>query len=39
VTGSPGSATLVAGEGDLLFANVGLQWRAQGAARSVAYPG
>ena len=25
--------------GDLLFANVGLQWRAQGTARSVAYPG
>ena len=39
VTGAPGSATLVVGEGDLLFANVGLQWRAQGAARSVAYPG
>ncbi len=39
VTGAPGSATLVAGEGDLLFANVGLQWRAQGDARSVAYPG
>jgi hypothetical protein len=39
VTGSPGSATLVAGEGEDLFANVGLQWRAQGAARSVAYPG
>jgi hypothetical protein len=39
VTGAPGSATLVAGEGDLLFANVGLQWRGQGAARSVAYPG
>ncbi len=39
VTGAPGSATLVAGEGNRLFANVGLQWRAQGAARSVAYPG
>lgn len=39
VTAAPGSATLVAGEGDLLFANVGLQWRAQGDARSVAYPG
>ena len=39
VTGAPGSATLAAAEGDLLFANVGLQWRAQGAARSVAYPG
>ncbi|HYN57227.1 MAG TPA: LpqB family beta-propeller domain-containing protein [Motilibacterales bacterium] len=39
VAGAPGSATLVAGEDDLLFANVGLQWRAQGAARSVAYPG
>ena len=43
--GSPGGgrcprlATLAAGEGDLLFANVGLQWRAQGKARSVAYPG
>jgi hypothetical protein len=39
VTGAPDSATLVASEGELLFANVGLQWRAQGAARSVAYPG
>ena len=39
VAGAPGSATLAAGEGDLLFANVGLQWRAQGKARSVAYPG
>ncbi len=39
VTGAPGAATLVAGEGELLFANVGLQWRPQGAARSVAYPG
>ena len=39
VTSAPGSATLVAGSGDLLFANVGLQWRAQGDARSVAYPG
>lgn len=39
VTGAPGAATLVVGEGDLLFANVGLQWRAQGAARSAAYPG
>ncbi len=39
VTGAPGSATLVAGGGDQLFANVGLQWRAQGAARSVTYPG
>jgi hypothetical protein len=39
VTGAPGSPTLVSGEGDLLFANVGLQWRPQGAARSVAYPG
>ena len=39
VAGAPGSATLAAGEGDLLFANVGLQWRAQGEARSVAYPG
>jgi hypothetical protein len=39
VAGAPGSATLAAAEGDLLFANVGLQWRAQGAARSVAYPG
>jgi hypothetical protein len=39
VTASAGSATLVVGEGDLLFANVGLQWRAQGDARSVAYPG
>jgi hypothetical protein len=39
VTGAPASATLVAGEGEQLFANVGLQWRAQGVARSVAYPG
>lgn len=39
VAGAPGSATLVASEGDELFANVGLQWRAQGVARSVAYPG
>ncbi len=39
VTGAPGSATLAAGGGNQLFANVGLQWRAQGAARSVAYPG
>ena len=39
VAGAPGSATMAAGEGDLLFANVGLQWRAQGKARSVAYPG
>jgi hypothetical protein len=39
VSGAPGSATLAAGEGNQLFANVGLQWRAQGAARSVAYPG
>ena len=39
VAGAPGSATRVAGEDDQLFANVGLQWRAQGAARSVAYPG
>jgi hypothetical protein len=39
VAGAPGSATLAAGEGDLLFANVGLQWRSQGKARSVAYPG
>jgi hypothetical protein len=39
VSGAPGSATLAAGGGNQLFANVGLQWRAQGAARSVAYPG
>jgi hypothetical protein len=39
VTGAPSAATLVAGEGEQLFANVGLQWRAQGPARSVAYPG
>jgi hypothetical protein len=30
---------MAAGEGDLRVANVGLQWRAQGKARSVAYPG
>jgi hypothetical protein len=39
VAGAPGAATLAAGEGEQLFANVGLQWRAQGPARSVAYPG
>jgi hypothetical protein len=39
VTGAPGSATLVSSDDALLFANVGLQWRAQGPARSVAYPG
>jgi Lipoprotein LpqB beta-propeller domain/Sporulation and spore germination len=39
VAGAPGTASLVAGGGDQLFANVGLQWRAQGVARSVAYPG
>jgi hypothetical protein len=39
VTGAPGSATLVASAEALLFANVGLQWRAQGPARSVANPG
>ena len=39
VAGAPGSATLSSTDADLLFANVGLQWRAQGDARSVAYPG
>jgi hypothetical protein len=39
VAGAPGSATLSSTEADLLFANVGLQWRAQGDARSVTYPG
>jgi hypothetical protein len=39
VAGAPGSATLSSTDADLLFANVGLQWRAQGGARSVAYPG
>ncbi len=39
VAAAPGSATLTSTVGDLLFANVGLQWRAQGTARSVAYPG
>jgi hypothetical protein len=39
VAGAPGAATLAAGGDDQLFANVGLQWRAQRPARSVAYPG
>ncbi len=39
VAGAPGSATLSSTGADLLFANVGLQWRAQGDARSVTYPG
>lgn len=39
VTGAPGSATLAIGADDQLFANIGLQWRVQGPARSVAYPG
>lgn len=39
VTAAPGSPTLVATQGGQLLANVGLQWRAQGSARSVAYPG
>jgi hypothetical protein len=39
VSGAPSSSTLVTTEEDQLFANVGLQWREQGTARSVAYPG
>ncbi len=39
LAGAPGSATLSSTDADLLFANVGLQWRAQGDARSVTYPG
>jgi hypothetical protein len=39
IAGAPASATLVSSAEALLFANVGLQWRAQGPARSVAYPG
>ncbi len=38
VAAAPGVASLVSSEGRL-FVNVGLQWRPQGAGRSVAYPG
>ena len=39
VAGAPGTPTLVSTEEGELFGNVGLQWREQGPARSVAYPG
>jgi len=39
VAGAPGAPTLVSTEEGQLFGNVGLQWRGQGPARSVAYPG
>jgi hypothetical protein len=39
VAGAPSSSTLLTTDDDQLFANVGLQWREQGTARSVAYPG
>jgi len=39
VAGAPGAPTLVSTEEGELFGNVGLQWREQGPARSVAYPG
>lgn len=38
VAAAPGSASLVSSD-DSVFVNVGLQWRPQGAGRSVAYPG
>ena len=39
VAGAPGVPTLVSTQEGNLFGNVGLQWREQGPARSVAYPG
>lgn len=39
VAAAPGATTLALTSADELFGNVGLQWREQGSARSVAYPG
>lgn len=38
VAAAPGALTLVSGDDDGIYANVGLQWRRQDAGRSVAYP-